>query len=152
MRIASRVALVVIAPLLVQGCISAKTYVDPSYGKARYTDIKPVATKYGLDLKVQFQRNGENLDKVNGEVQKAAERAVRATGVFDLDSAEKPNTLSVTINNVADMSSAVAKGFGTGLTFGLGGLGGRSAGAPTRNRTKLCGLQNRCITTMLWGR
>jgi hypothetical protein len=26
-----------------------------------------------------------------------------------------------------------------------------TGGAPTRNRTKLCGLQNRCITTMLWG-
>ena len=37
------------------GCISPKTYVDPSFSKANYNDIQPVSEKYETQIMVEFR-------------------------------------------------------------------------------------------------
>jgi len=59
------------------------------------------------------------LGKKEAALQKQA--AKRAESIWNADSPVKSHKFRVTINNVTDMSGAAAKGFGTGLTFGLAG-------------------------------
>ncbi|MCL1077525.1 hypothetical protein D5R81_05945 [Parashewanella spongiae] len=113
--------ILLLAVTALTGCISAKSYVDPSFSKATYEDIKPVEKKYNAHVIVEFQRNGETFSQVNQEVRNHLERTLRATGVIIPASADTNFTLNVVVNNVADMKAAMAKGFGTGLTLGAVG-------------------------------
>jgi len=107
--------------LVLSGCISPKSYVNPEFGGTSYNDIKTVAKKHDAKIEVEFQRNGEPLSGVNQEVKNHVERTLRATGVINpvLDNSEV--SLKVTVNNIADVAEARVKGFGTGLTFGAAG-------------------------------
>jgi uncharacterized lipoprotein YajG len=112
----------VLLPIIVlTGCISPKTYVNPNFGKTSYNDIKSVANRYNAEVQVEFQRNGKSLPAVNDEVRNHVERTLRATGVIVPSLDESAYSIKVTVNNIADMSDAAAKGFGTGLTFGAVG-------------------------------
>lgn len=101
------------------GCISSKSYVDPSFGKAAYNDIQKVETQHAMLVDIKFQRKGEAFP--NAEVRSHVERTLRASGVITpaLDSTSK--RIKITVNNVADLGEAAAKGFATGLTFGAVG-------------------------------
>lgn len=113
-------AVILLAGVLT-GCISPKSYVDPAFSKASYNDIKAVDKKYDSLVQVEFQRNGELLPQANNEVRGHVERTLRATGVITPNNAAENFTIKVVVNNVADMSDAFSKGFGTGLTFGAVG-------------------------------
>jgi hypothetical protein len=54
-------------------------------------------------------------------VRNHVERVLRASGVIEPTSEGANYTLKVVVNNLADLSDAAAKGFGTGLTFGAVG-------------------------------
>lgn len=112
---------VLMAIALLSGCISLKSYVDPSYAKATHADIKTAREKYNTKVNVEFQRNGKHLERGDKEIRGHVERALRATNVFNPTESNESITLKVVVNNVADMGQAAAKGFGTGLTFGLAG-------------------------------
>ena len=114
-------ATLLIFGLTLTGCLSTKTYVDPNYGKSSYSDIVPVDKKYNTTIVVEFQRNGVLYDRVNQTVRNNVERTLRATGVIVPSSSSPKISIEVTVNNLADMSSAAAKGFGVGLTFGAVG-------------------------------
>lgn len=102
-------------------CVSAKTYVDPSFSKASYNDILPVAEKYETKIQVEFQRNGKPFEKANQEVLGHVERTLRATGVIKPSPDQSKISVKVVVNNIADLGKAAAKGAGTGLTFGAAG-------------------------------
>jgi len=116
-----KIIMLVIPVIALTGCISPKTYIDPNFGKATYEDIKDVAKKYDAQVIVEFQRNGEKLDSVHKEVLNHVERTLRATSVVTPSEVETDYSIKVTVNNIADMGDAAAKGFGTGLTFGAVG-------------------------------
>jgi hypothetical protein len=123
MKIASRVALGAAALAVLSGCVSIKTqsFVDPQYHKAGYETIERPAQAIAAKVDVEFQRNGQALPAVDGELRGHVERTLRATGVFTPSaSAEKP-VITVKANNIADLAAARAKGFKTGLTFGGAG-------------------------------
>lgn len=103
------------------GCVSPKTYVDPSFSKATYDDVKPVENKYSAKILIEFQRNGKPYKRANKEVRGHVERTLRATGVVTPTTDESKASLMVTVNNIADINDAKAKGFGTGLTLGAVG-------------------------------
>ncbi len=103
------------------GCISSKSYVDPSFGKATYDDIQKVETQHAMLVDIEFQRNGEAFPDANAEVRSHVERTLRASGVITPDLDSTPKRIKVTVNNVADLGEAAAKGFATGLTFGAVG-------------------------------
>jgi uncharacterized lipoprotein YajG len=111
-----------LVPLVVlAGCITPQSYVDPSFSKVTYEDVKLVQNKYSSNVIVEFQRNGELFEKANQEVRNHVERTLRATGVIVPSTENSAVTLKVVVNNIADLGEAAAKGFGTGLTFGAAG-------------------------------
>ena len=107
--------------IFLSGCISPKTYVDPSFSNASYDQIKSVNKKYSSNVLIEFQRNGEHFSRADGELRGHVERTLRATGVITPGGDSSKYAIKVTVNNIADMGDAVAKGFGTGLTFGAAG-------------------------------
>lgn len=116
-----KLAIVIATTLVLSGCISPKIYVDPSFAKASYSDIKSVSEKHAINLVTEFQRNGKHFARADQELRDNTIRVLRATGVVDFDKPSSGVTLKVIINNVADTSKAAAKGFATGLTFGAVG-------------------------------
>jgi len=107
--------------LALSGCIVPKTYVDPNYVKVTAADIKPVAMKYKSSVTVEFRQNGELKSSVHNMLQAKVDTVLRNTNVFDSNAATTPFQLTVVVNNVADTSAAIGKGFLTGLTFGASG-------------------------------
>jgi hypothetical protein len=107
--------------LALAGCISPKSFVDPSYPKVSYDELQKRPSPLKLSLTSQFQRNGEPFPRADPTLKDNTERVLRASGVIlpVVDGAE--GQIRVVVNNVADASAAAAKGFGTGLTFGLVG-------------------------------
>ena len=104
--------------VMLTGCIAPKTYVNPNFSHAKYSDINEVQSKYDTLVEVEFQRNGDPLPAVDSEVRSHVERTLRASGVIVPTTEETTFTIKVIVNNIADMTEAGAKGFGTGLTFG----------------------------------
>jgi hypothetical protein len=103
------------------GCVSTKSYVDPTYSRATYNDITRKAEPYKWRIVVEFQRNRTHLPSVDGELLAAVERTVRASGIAVPAPEGSSGQLKVVVNNIADLRTARTKGFGTGLTFGLVG-------------------------------
>lgn len=120
MKLKSLLLLPLVA-IALTGCISAKSYVDPTYAKATYEDLKRKAEPAKWQIKVEFQRNGEKFERADGFLKDQVERVVRASGIAVPTVEATAPVLRVVLNNVADMGTAAGKGFGTGLTFGLVG-------------------------------
>jgi hypothetical protein len=118
MKTLLKLAPIPLALIALSGCISQKTYLDPQFGGTRFQDIKPVQQKYNAVVRVQFLRNGERLPAVDAELSRQVERSFRASGVIIPDSLGDV-LINVSCNNIADIGSGAAKGFGTGLTLGL---------------------------------
>ena len=116
-----KIIILALPVIALTGCISPKTYIDPNFGKATYDDVQNVVKKYDVQIAVEFQRNGEKLDAVNQEVLNHVERTLRATNVVTPSKVETDYSIKVTVNNISDIGEAAAKGFGTGLTFGVVG-------------------------------
>jgi hypothetical protein len=102
---------------------TSKSYVDTSYGRIQYSDIAKPAQPYKLKLKVEFQRNGQHLPAVDGQLMQQADSVIRASGfaapVGDSESAS--DSLTIVVNNIADLAEARKKGFATGSTLFLKG-------------------------------
>ncbi|MCF2858401.1 hypothetical protein L1286_13010 [Pseudoalteromonas sp. SMS1] len=116
-----KLLLTLVPVVALSGCISPKTYVDPTFAKASYQDVKSVQKKYSTNVIVEFQRNGEAFERANKEVRNHVERTLRATGVIIPSNDNPAFSLKIVVNNLADLGEAAAKGFGTGLTFGAAG-------------------------------
>ena len=109
--------------MTLQGCISLHSYVDPQYHHAGYGDLVRPAPPYTLSVKVEFERNGQPKPAAEHEVRADIERSLRASGMVVPYDGTVPaeGEISFMLNNVTDIGNAAAKGFGTGLTFGLVG-------------------------------
>ena len=116
-----RTLFAVLVAALLAGCVSPKSFIDPSYPKYTYESIKRPATPLKLTLVTEFQRNGERLPRVDATLRDNTERILRASGVIIPTTDAAEGQVRVVVNNVADRGAAAAKGFGTGLTFGLVG-------------------------------
>ena len=115
----------IVLALLICGAGSAaasKSYVDPSYGKVKYSDIVKPDHPYKLKLKVEFQRNGQHLPQVDSVILRQVDRVIRATGFAVPDpTSEGSDEMSIVLNNIADIAQAKRKGYVTGSTFYLKG-------------------------------
>jgi hypothetical protein len=107
--------------MLLGGCISSKSYVDPSFARATYEDVQIPPMPYELKISVEFQRNGEHLPQVDGELRGIVERVIRASRFAVPAAGASQGELKVVVNNIADLDKARAMGFGTGMTFGAAG-------------------------------
>jgi hypothetical protein len=97
------------------------TYVDPQFRKAGLGDVKAPAKKYSTVVSVEFLRDGNRRDEVDGTLKAAVEKAMVASGVM-LPSLQKGDiAIKVVVNNITNSTSSFWKSFGTGLTLGLVG-------------------------------
>lgn len=107
--------------ILLSGCISPRSYLDPSQPKISYGDLSRPAKPVPLRLTTEFQRNGEPNPRANATLLDNSSRILRASGLIDPDGQNSAGSIHITVNNIADVAAAAGKGFGTGLTFGLVG-------------------------------
>jgi hypothetical protein len=103
------------------GCISVKSAVDPAYGKTKYEDIARPAEPFKWKVSVQFQVDGKPAQKADSTLRDSVERVLRASGLIVPTPDSVSGEIHVVLNNITDKAAAAAKGFGTGLTFGLVG-------------------------------
>lgn len=110
--------LATIACILLSGCISPRSYIDPAFSKTRYEDINKRNEPLKLNLFAEFQRNGSHFEKADTMLKDNSERILRGTGVIMPSVEPIDGEIIVICNNIANLGEAGAKGFGTGLTFG----------------------------------
>jgi len=110
---------IVMLVLLLAGCLMPRSYVDPAYSGVNYSDITRRSEPYRLEIVTEFQRNGERYPKGDQMLKSHVDRIVRATSFAIPVTESAEGILKITVNNFGDKGEAVAKGFGTGLTFGL---------------------------------
>lgn len=104
------------------GC--ASFYVDPGLPMVRAEQIRKPAAPQPTQLLVEFQTNGAANARATDHVKPMVQKAVAESGLFSEIKAEPVSSqavLAISINNVGDIRQAAAKGFVTGLTFGLAG-------------------------------
>ncbi len=106
---------------LFSGCISSKSYIDPTAPILSYNDMKRSNEPLKLKVDVQFQRNGAPFPSADTTLKDNSERILRSTGIIMPMPEAVDGEIFIVCNNLADLSSAGAKGFGTGLTFGAVG-------------------------------
>lgn len=109
--------LLALTALLLPGCMSKFSYVDPGYSEATYKDIEPVTEKYRLALQVKLLNNGEPVESGIRQARSLIESTLWTTGIFDLTDSPSAASLVVVINNVSE-KAAVAKGFAAAASFG----------------------------------
>jgi hypothetical protein len=109
----------------VTGCMTVKSYVDPTLPVISNTQLPKVQQPQPTAVLFEFQTKGNNNARATSSMSGRVVAAVAQSGMFgQLSTAvTDPNgpLLSITINNVADTGGAAAKGVGTGLTLGLAG-------------------------------
>jgi hypothetical protein len=107
--------------MLLAGCISPKSFLDPNYPKVSYEELQKRPSPLKLTLTTQFQRNDEPLARADPMLKDSSERILRASGVIVPVTEGAEGQIRLVVNNIADMTAARAKGIGTGLTLGLVG-------------------------------
>lgn len=110
-----------LSSVVLAGCISTKSFIDPSVPKVSYEDLEKRAEPLRLKLLVQFQRMGQPFPKADSTLRDDAERVLRGTGLVVPVNDQAIGEISITVNNTGDLGTTVAKGIGSGLTLGLVG-------------------------------
>jgi hypothetical protein len=116
-RSSSLLAIVV----LLSGCSSF--YVDTATKEIPTSAFKQVAHPKPVQIMFEFQTNGKFNERATAFLKEQVIEQIKSSGLFaaEAKTSSKPAVLSVTINNVVIDKEAAAKGFATGLTFGLMG-------------------------------
>ena len=105
---------------LLTGC--ASFYVDTATKEVANTQFKKVAEPRPVQLSFEFQSNGAPNAQATALLRGQVSDQVLASGLFSSVVADgKSAMLNVAVNNLPADTAAAAKGFVTGLTFGLAG-------------------------------
>lgn len=112
--------------LVLSGCLTAKSYVDPALPRVDRADIAAPTTPRPVQVAVEFRTKGSANAAATAEVQPRAIAIAAESGLFSTVSREATGAdaglLTVVINNVPlEGENAEAEGFGVGLTFGAVG-------------------------------
>jgi hypothetical protein len=125
-RTIANLALPAIAAVLLSGCVSVRSYVDPALPAAGKGSIAAVSNPQPIQVLYEFRTRG-NPNARATEATKARVSAVAGESGLFSEVSQTPvasgRRLTVTLDNVpiTDEGDAKLKGFGTGLTFGLVG-------------------------------
>jgi hypothetical protein len=107
------------------GCMTVKSYVDPTLPVMSNTQLPKVQQPRPTTVLFEFKTKGNSNARATSAMDGRVLAAVAQSGMFGQVSTTvtDPNgaLLKITIDNVADTGGAVAKGIGTGLTLGLAG-------------------------------
>lgn len=110
--------LITMACLMISGCISPRSYVDPNFPKIKYDEIQRRSEPLKLKIIAEFQRNGSHYEKADSILRDNSERILRGTGIIMPSVEPVDGEINIVCNNLGDLGSAAAKGIGIGLTFG----------------------------------
>lgn len=106
--------------LLLTGCIVPKVYVDPQF-RAPSSSEMVAANPKPVKLVVTGLTNQKPNKAATKVWTKEVTVALEKSKAFTLTEAADAAVLEIEINNVGDVKDAMAKGFVTGMTFGLSG-------------------------------
>lgn len=112
--------------VVLTGCLTANSYVDPALPRVAKTDIAAPMTPRPVQVAVEFRTKGNANAAATAEVQPRVIAVASESGLFSSVSREAAGPdaglLTVVIDNVPlEGENAAAEGFGTGLTFGAVG-------------------------------
>ncbi|MFN3668098.1 MAG: hypothetical protein ACK4VY_02220 [Brevundimonas sp.] len=112
--------------VVMTGCLSVKSYVDPTLPRVGRADIPAPTTLRPVQVAVEFRTKGSANAAATAEVRPRVIAVAAESGLFSAVSSEAGGAgaglLTVVINNVpAEGENAEAEGFGTGLTLGAVG-------------------------------
>jgi hypothetical protein len=120
------IAVMLFASFMLSGCLSAKMYVDPALPTVVRADLAPAAQPRPVQVLFEFRTKGNANARATAEIRPRFVAVAAESGLFssvsgDPDASGNGGVLKVIVDNVAITDNAAAKGFGTGLTFGLVG-------------------------------
>lgn len=118
----------VVALFALAGCASPKkSFLDTSFPKVEYSDIKKRDEPLRLKLIVEFQRNGEHFAKGDIPLKDYTARILKRSGIVSPIDALSPageheqGEIRVVLNNIADSSTVAAEASGTGFPLWMVG-------------------------------
>lgn len=109
--------------LLLSGCVPTM-YIDSALPSATKADVAAPASPQPVQLLYEFQTRGSANARATEFTREKVMNVVKESGVFSAVSVEPQGNqrrLTVTINNFPVTEDAAARGFATGLTFGIVG-------------------------------
>ncbi len=116
---------VVALGVMATGCMTVKSYVDPTLPVISNSQLPKVARPLPTTVLFEFTTKGNTNARATSEFSGRVVADVAKSGMFGQVSSSITDSnaplLKITIDNFADTGNAVAKGVGTGLTFGLAG-------------------------------
>lgn len=124
-RMVRAVLFAVLASVTLSGCLSAKMYVDPKLPTVSKSDMVVVPSPEPVQVLFEFRTKGSANVKATSQLEPRIVSVASQSGLFSKVSTSAPGqsagVLKIVIDNIALTDNAVAKGVGTGLTFGLAG-------------------------------
>ena len=94
------------------GCLSPKSFVDPSSQKFTYEDIKRRNEPVKLRLSVEFQRHGSPYPRAEPTLRDSAERTLRATGLITPTDVDSVGEIKIIVAKLGPGRDALALFFG----------------------------------------
>lgn len=117
--------LAVVACMMLSGCLSMKFYVDPALPSVAKTELvapaKPQPTHVLFEFRTKGSANATATSQLRGQVVSSVAESGLFSSISPAAGDEAAGQLKVVIDNVPLTDNVAAKGFGTGLTFGLAG-------------------------------
>jgi hypothetical protein len=117
--ISSRFAVVtLIYPMVLSGCITTNSYLDPGIPTVKYEDLVRPAQPLKLKVSAEFLRNGDHIERSGRLLKDKVERVLLASGVIVPTLGSEAGEIRVVLESLEDRDVAASKGVGEGLTFG----------------------------------
>lgn len=111
------------AAFMVSGCLSMRSFVDPTLGDVSSAQRVAIADPRPVQLIFEFRTQGAANARATNMLREQVTENVRSTGAFSEVSTSPVAggaLLAITVDNIPEEGAAQA-GFATGLTFGLAG-------------------------------
>ncbi|AWV07583.1 hypothetical protein [Marilutibacter maris] len=123
LRVLRAVFFSIVSCTALSGCLSMKSYVDPALPVVTKADLPAVERPQPAQVLFEFRTKGNPNAKATETMRPRVLSAITESGMFSSVSTTpdgmQAGVLKVVIDNVPITDNAAAKGFGTGLTFGL---------------------------------
>ena len=115
---------VVVVSIALTGCITVKSYVDPTLPVLAQGQLPKIQKPQPATVLFEFRTKGNANARATNSIRPKVMAALadsRMFGTLSETAGADNGLLRVVIDDQADTSNAAAKGFGTGLTLGLAG-------------------------------
>ena len=117
-RLSRVAAATLIFPLVLSGCVTVKSYLDPAMPTVNYEELIRPAQPLKLDVTAEFQRNGDHIERSGRLLKEKVERVLLASGVIVPTLGSRVGEIHVVLDSLEDRDMAASRGVGAGLAFG----------------------------------